>query len=109
MINSSLYNIKQLLSRNELTIDHIPKLFPKELKSFDFSNTLITDWMFQDILNHCKCLIDIKIDNCDWLTEKTRNYVKHLNIYMFDFWCSKSRIFISYDIRVELIDFYSNE
>lgn len=101
-----LHNFKQLLSRNQLTIDHIAKLFPKDhLKSFDFSNTLITDILFENILNHCESLIDIKINNCKWLTGKTKKYVQNLKIRIYDFYCSKSNIFISYDIREELIDF----
>ncbi|MFA6038326.1 MAG: hypothetical protein WC748_09445 [Legionellales bacterium] len=69
-----LHNARELLIHNRLRLEQVPLLFTKEvakgLTTFDISNTRITDTLLTAILDCCPRLVDIKYDNCGWLSEE---------------------------------------
>lgn len=71
-----LHNARQLLERNALYPAHIPLLFSKNsTKTFDISNTHISDFLLEKITSHTTQL-QFVAKNCPYLTESGWQLIK---------------------------------
>ncbi|MFA6036893.1 MAG: hypothetical protein WC748_02070 [Legionellales bacterium] len=73
------YNIKMLLTHNQLSIEQVSLIFnkniTKDLTSLNLSNTAIDDPLLEVILDCCPRLINIKYDSCSELTAVGKNMI----------------------------------